>query len=160
MVKKKYIIFILAYLTILSSYLTMNSLSKYSYRNNLSSSKEIAKFEVDFESGDNPDKISIKADNSLNNYYFTVKSKSEVFVSYNVIVSNIPDGVNVSIDNGSLVTPINGVATFNNVGSFSASNQYQTREHSLVLSAIPQIDDLSDYNIDLDVIFIQDNPSL
>ena len=56
-------------------------------------------------------------------YTLKVVNESEVDVTYDVVINNIPTGVQVSIDGETYETPTNGSITFTDAGTIAYSSQ-------------------------------------
>ena len=82
------------------------------------------------------DNISITPGGLANGTYtFSVTSNSEVDATYSIVVSNIPNNVEIKLDNGSFQTPVNGTVTFANAGTILYSDQNKERSHSITFKA-------------------------
>lgn len=68
-------------------------------------------------------------------YTLNVISDSEVDVVYTIVVSNLPSGVEVKIDDGNFQTPTNNTVTFNNVGNIYYSDAIKEKTHILTFKA-------------------------
>lgn len=93
---------------------------------------------------------------SLNGVYtINVSSNSEVDVTYSIIVSDLPQGVQVSLDSGGYVTPTNNTITFSSVGVINYSDVSKQRQHILTFKANQGTSELLDNEINIDVKFQQ-----
>ena len=68
-------------------------------------------------------------------YTLNVTSNSEVDVVYSIIVSGLPSGVEVKLDDGSFQIPTNNTVTFNNAGNIYYSDVSKEKTHVLTFKA-------------------------
>ncbi len=154
--KKKYITFLLIYFVLFTSYFSILTLSKYVSTSEKAGTSTIAKWEVFTDTSDNEnDTLNIVSGNTPQNYILKVTSTSEVAATYSVFLTNLPDELEISIDNGEYQIPVNNEIIFINVGSFNASDNNSTHEHTLTFNA-PLDSNIEEVNeISLDVLFEQ-----
>ena len=152
--KKKFKVFLEIYLFLFSSCFSLATFAKYVGVISSSTSQQIAKWDVSVENDPNTN-LEVVCGNVSQNYNLTVTSLSEVGVKYSVILSNVPSDVLVKIDDGSYVSGVNGVVTFNDVGiiytSDSVKNNIITFYSELGCNALTNID------VTIDVKFEQIN---
>lgn len=114
----------------------------------------VAKWSV--ETAANTDELNLVSGNNVGVYILTITSASEVSASYSVILSNIPNGMEVKIDNGAYqIADGGGSIVFDNVGVLSIGNNNGTNIHNLTFNSplgtnIPSINE-----VDVDVRFVQ-----
>ncbi len=86
-----------------------------------------------------------------------VTSNSEVDTEYSVIVSNIPSGVDVKLDNGNFESLENGsdTITFSNVGTIVYGNGDNEKTHVLTFRANADAVIVSNQTVNIDVEFKQ-----
>ena len=113
----------------------------------------IAKWKVSIEENDEKN-VSIVSGNDSSTFVLGVKSESEVASNYSIVLSNIPEGVTVTLDGVDEEEPIDGVVTFGNVGTINATDN-DTHEHNLEFSAVLSTAEVSNRHITLDVLFTQ-----
>ena len=70
-------------------------------------------------------------------YTLNVRSQSEVDVQYDIVISNLSSGVEVSINGVNFTPESSGVVTFSNAGTIlhNASNDNKTNTHTLTFRA-------------------------
>ena len=156
--KKKFIVFLFIYFILLTSYSAFNTLSKYASQVNTSDQASVARFSVN-ATGNNSN-ISMIAGNggSSLTYTVTITSTSEVATDYSIILTNVPTGVKVKLDNGSYMSETNNEISFNNVGTFVPNDSNSTRTHTLTFMAEIGTATQSNSSIGLDVVFTQVQP--
>ena len=88
-------------------------------------------------------------------YTVRVTSTSEVSSSYSIVVTNIPSGVKVAIDNGTEQTPTNNSITFSNVGTFNIGDVNNYRDHIITFSVPIESNAVNNNNINIQVVFSQ-----
>lgn len=154
--KRKFLLFLLLYLVVFTSVLSMITLSKYSSVSSGNGSMKIAKWNVTLNTSNNQnDNINLISGNNEASYTLTVESLSDVKVGYSIIISNIPNGIKVKLDNGSYKEPSSGTISFNNVGVINANATSNQASHTLTFSATLGSQTISSKKIDMDVKFIQ-----
>ena len=88
-------------------------------------------------------------------YLIDVISDSGVAVNYSIVLSNVPDDLEVKLDSGSYVTPTNNEIIFSGASLAFSAGSSATHTHTLTFNdPISSANDGS-YSVDIDVIFIQ-----
>ena len=153
--RKKITSFLLLYFLVFTLNFTTNTFSKYIGRINENSSINIAKWDVGVDNEISTKSINLVSGNNTQEYSFEVKSNSETAAKYDIILTNVPDDVKVSIDGHDLKSPTNNEIRFIDVGAFKANDTTRTKTH--VLRFITTIDtEIQDNtNINLSVVFVQ-----
>ena len=124
---KMYIFLMLA---IASSLAIPVTYSIYKNENNNSvASVLVANWNVSLEQTGVSNSLNLVPEESNATYNLNVKSLSGVDISYTIVISNIPTGVEVSIDGTNFVAGTNGTATFSNAGTIlhGDSNRISTK---------------------------------
>ena len=89
-------------------------------------------------------------------YNLTVTSTSEVDVVYTIIISNLPTGVEVALDNGTYQPSSNGTVRISNAQTvINYNDAVKTKNHTLTFRATSSAQVVSDQEIDVDVEFKQ-----
>lgn len=102
----------LVYLLLICTLFAGISFSRYATTSAGGDSARVAKFSVTAEADStNPADIALSAENTSGTYKFTVTNDSEVLVKYSVIVSGVPNGVTVKLNEGTAQTPASGELT-------------------------------------------------
>lgn len=154
--EKKIITFIIIFLVVLSSCFLINkTFSKNSSMVIGSGENDVAKWELLLD-GD-AQSISLSPGGSAVNYTLRVTSNSEVSSKYSIEISNLPNTVRVSVDNGEYIEPVNGIILFENSGSFNASTSSIVNNHTLSFKAISGASSVSNRELNIDIIAVQDN---
>ena len=83
-----------------------------------------------------------------------VESLSEIAIDYKLIISNVPVGLKVKVDNN-IYEADSGVITVNNLGSFEANDNNSTHQHLLKFMVLLGSDTISNRELKIDVIFTQ-----
>ena len=156
--KKKFIVFLFIYFILLTSYFTFSTVAKYAGEISRTNQISVARFNVS-ATGNNSN-ISMVAGNggSSLTYTVTVTSISEVATSYSILLTNVPTGVKVKLDNGSYISGTNNEISFNNAGTFAPNDSNSTRTHTLTFMAEIGAATQSNASIGLDVVFTQVQP--
>lgn len=119
---------------------------------------QVAKWSVSAD-GDK-DEIALTAGGDEKTVTLTVTNGSEVASEYAIILSGIPDGVKVGIDEGNLRAPANGVVEFSSDGYSLNTSDHKVETHTLRFAATltDETIEISDENIAIDVAFTQKDP--
>ena len=151
--KKTFICLILLAIILSNSYL----LARYSSSINRSSSKGVAKFDVSLDTSDNiSDSLSLVSGVTTANYTLKVINSSEVSSGYSIVLSNVPAGLEVMLDNsGTYSTPTNNQIVFsgNNCTncSFTINDIGSTHTHILTFNDPSNTSNNGAYQINIDV---------
>ena len=154
--EKKIITFIIIFFIVFSSCFLINkTFSKHSSMVIGSGETDVAKWELllDSDSGS----INLVPGGSSVNYTLRLTSNSEVSSNYSIKISNLPDTVRISLDNGEFIGPTNGEILFENSGSFNSSSSSVINNHTLSFKAIDGASSVSNRELDIDIIAVQDN---
>ena len=101
--------------------------------------------------------VSLESLNVQGAYTLTVTNNSEVSSKYSIVVSNIPTGTIVALDNGAFKSGT-GTVTFSNVGTISANATTKTKTHTIKFKAFPEETEVSNKNVKVEVVFEQTKP--
>ena len=149
--KKKIIIIILTVIVFVNTYF----LAKYISSFEGSDSTELAKWSVSYDTDDNiSDTINLISGDGAKDYYINITSNSEVALKYSIILNNVPDEMEVKIDDKGFEYPTNNKIIFD-IGYFSASDLNSTKQHILSFNAPLDSEIASSTNVDIDIIFDQ-----
>lgn len=158
-IKKKYIISLLLIITVFS-----NSFLLAKYSSSISSSsgsKKVAKWTVSYVDSENSSKnlnLVLGDENNFSETYvpptYVLKliSTSEVSTGYIISLSNVPDAMQVKIDDGIFQSPVNNIIVFENENyKINASDNDKEKTHALTFY-VPlnsSIDSVNNINIDI-----------
>lgn len=133
--------------------------AKYKSSMNSLNSVNIAKWNVSTDVADNPNNnLSIISENNEPSYVLEVNSTSEVASSYYIVLSDVPTGLEVKLDNKpTYQRPINNTIIISDVGSFTASDPITTKRHTLTFNDPLTTSNTGNNVIKIDVIFEQVN---
>ena len=102
------------------------------------------------------DSLSVIPELASDVYNLTVTSSSEVDVVYTIIVSNLPTGVEVALDDGTYQAPTSGTVRISNAQTvINYDDAVKTKNHTLTFRATSSAQVISDQEIDVDVEFRQ-----
>lgn len=153
--KKKFAVFFSLYFILLSSFFSYKTFSKYSTDINKNTNATVAKWDV---SSNIPNaSINLISSDEDNTYILNITNNSEVAAKYSIIVSNIPVGTLVALDNGKY-TNYSSRVLFNNVGTIKTNATNKTKSHTIKFKAVPEAEEVSNRNIKIQVTFNQDKP--
>lgn len=155
--KKKYVLLLLLYYVIFTSFFVINTLSKYTGDVQGDGDIGVAKWDVSLDTTSSNSTLNLVAGNTSQTYILSLTSTSEVAVDYSIKLTGVSSQVEVSVDGGTAMSPTAGEIIFTNVGSFDANDTTSTKSHSLTFSAPLGSSNVSNNQIDIDVIFTQKN---
>lgn len=150
--KKILIIIICSFVLSCTFFITYFTYAIYKSSSSNSSANIIATWDVSATSNDSDINLIVGAETDT--YTLTIDNDSDVEVKYSIQLSSLPNDIQVKLDNGSYVTPVNNEVTFTNVGQLDYTNT-TTRSHTLTFSTTSSTNELSNQNIGINVIFEQ-----
>ena len=155
--KKKYVAILSVYALFFISYFSLITLAKYTNLLNRNGNVSVAKWDVALLGENNKTLPTMVIGNSstYQDYTFTVTSTSEVGINYSVIISNVPEGVEIQVDDSDIYNEDNNKITITNLGSFSSKDTNTTHTHKLSFILPIGIDAITNQELDIDVIFTQ-----
>ena len=159
--KDKRILLLCILLIALVGFSLVPTLSKYSYAMNKNTGATVAKWEVYLDTSDNTsDEISLVSGNGSQTYILELTSTSETIATYSIVLSNLPDGLKVKLDDGTYKTPIDSEISWIDVGYINANATERTIIHRLTFE-VPLDSDMVGLNeINVDVTFVQKRPEI
>ena len=160
-VKKKFMTFLLIYFVLFTSYFSIITLSKYVGVTNRSGTVAIAKWDVSLDTSDNNSNIvSVTIGNTNPTYVLKITSLSETKALYSIVLSDLPEDLEVKLDDGTYKQPVNNKITFDDVGYINADVEQsaKTKTHYLTFYVPIDSDTIPATEINLDVVFVQDEP--
>ena len=134
----------------------INTSAKYTSNIQGDSSGSVASWNIVVTPVTASNTLNVVVGNNAVDYSIRVTNNSQVSCSYTITVSNVPNGLKVSLDDGTEQLPVNNVVTFENVGSFIIGSATQERTHKLSFSADLNTNSFND-DIDINVTFTQIN---
>ena len=114
---------------------------------------KLADWDVSLVQNGVDDSLTVIPGTSTATYNLNIRSLSEVDVKYTIVISNLPVGVEVSIDNGTTFEPqVNNAITFANAGTipYSASGNQVTK--TLIFRATSGATLVNNQAVNIDVI--------
>ena len=161
-IKKKFVIFLFVYLFLFTSYFSTITLAKYVGRISSSGTMAIAKWDVSLDTSDNASNtlnMTIGNTNTNASYILKITSLSEAKTSYSIVLSDLPEGLEVKLDDGNYKKQTNNKIVFDNAGYINANAETKTKTHTLTFGVAIDSDTITGSEINIDVVFNQDNPS-
>ena len=152
---KKLVTFFFIYFIFFTTYFSMITLSKYAGTSAGNGLATTAKWNVSIDTSDSSDTLNIVSGNITQSYKLKISSTSEVAANYSLILSGLPDNIEVSIDGGSYQKPVNNQIIFSNMGLFNANDSNTEHTHTLTFNAPLDADIPSVNEINIDVDFVQ-----
>lgn len=133
-------------------YITYSSYAKYKSESDIFGEPIAASWDVSINS--NTNSLSAIAGNGTVSYTLNVYNNSEVEVGYNIVISNIPNDIQVKLDNGNYVTPVSNTVTFSNVGTLDY-DQNTSNSHIITFQTTLSTNVITNNSIDFSVNFSQ-----
>ena len=157
--RKKLIIVLLIPVLILMTFYALKTFGLLRSSGSATGSLLTAEWSVSRSQSASTDSIELIPNTTTDTYDLTVTSSSEVDVKYTVIVSNLPAGVEVQLDDGTCQVPSNGTIRLTKSGGVTGIINYnddpKTKTHTLTFRATSSAQAISDQEIDIDVEFKQ-----
>lgn len=103
------------------------------FRETANSDSELvsAEWVVTLEQAGISNNVTVVPEIAVGTYTLNVKSLSKVDVKYDIVLSNLPNGIDVSIDGVNYPPVSSGSVTFNNAGTILSSSQNKINSHTL-----------------------------
>ena len=149
-------IFLLLCLTLFTLAHINDAKSKYKSNAGGDSNASVAEWVVALDTVTEGNSFNLVTGNTNVDYTIKVKSTSQVSCNYTIIVSNVPNDINVCLDDVNEKTSSANRVIFSNVGSFIIGDGTQEREHKLSFSA-PLESSANNNQINIQVVFTQIN---
>ena len=112
---------------------------------------------ADISNNDN-DSLSLVSGNGTAEYRIIITSESEVAANYSIVLSNVPNDLEVKLDNDEDFRVItNNTITIDNAGSFTANDSEIEHIHTLKFSYPINSNNIGSKSIKIDVIINQIN---
>lgn len=156
-ITRRILILILTYSILFIIYYSMTTLSRYTSTGLGSGGTSIARWDVSVD-GDNSvlnDELELVSGNTPQSYNIKVTCESEVATKYSVVISDVPNDLEISIDGGSFQTPTNHEVTFTDIGTFPVNSANTEHQHTLTFNAPLNSNVLGDNEINIRVKFNQ-----
>ncbi len=159
-IKKKIIKFTAIYIACFLVFNATTTIAKYLSAIEATGTKDIAKWEVLYDSSDNvTNKLNLVSGNEAQNqtYIIKVTSNSEVKASYSLVLTNVPNDVEAKVDGGSYVSPTNNTITIENIGTINANATNKTNNHTLKFNTPLNSQVIGENSINIEMKFVQIN---
>lgn len=160
--QKKFMTFLLIYFVLFISCFSVITLSKYVGIINKPSTIAIAKWDVSLDTSDNTSNtlnMTIGDTNTNPSYILKITSISDTKASYSIVLSALPDGLEVKLDDGNYQQQENNTITFENVGYINVDDDTKTKVHTLTFYVPIDSDTIIDSEFNVDVVFNQESPT-
>ena len=155
--KKKAIIVLFLVVILMLTFCSMDTFAIFRKLGSGTGTLDAATWSVTRSQSQSGDSIDLTAGTTTDDYILTVQSNSEVDVVYSIIISNLPTGVEVDLDNsGNYRTPTSGTITIDQAGEIYYNDAVKTKTHTLTFRATSGATVVSDQSINIDVQFKQD----
>ena len=155
-IARRIITFLCVYSVLFTTNYSMSTFSRYQSNSANTSSAGVAKWDVSVNQLSSTNVLGIvSGDEVAQSYRLKVESDSDVTVSYNITLSNLPDEIMVSLDGDAYQTPVDNEIVYSNVGIFNVTDQTKEKEHILYFKVPIDSDVPSTNEIDVDVTLTQ-----
>ena len=128
------------------------SFSLFKKQRNSESSVTSADWSITLEQTGVNNNLTLVPELSTSTYTLNVKSESEVDAKYSIVVSNLPSGVEVSLDGETYPPVSNGSVTFPNAGTILHNAQTKTNTHTLTFRGLNGATVVSNQAVSVNVI--------
>lgn len=139
-------------LVMLSIFLIPTSFAIYKSQVSSLSSIVSAEWSVSLEQNGVDSDLTVIPGISTDTYTLNIKSLSEVDVKYSIVISNLPTGVEVSLNGVDFVPESNGTITFSNAGTILYSPTGGTNSHTLTFRGTNSSSFVNNKRVDINVI--------
>ncbi len=112
------------------------------------------------DTGDNNHLSVISGDNNSSaSYRVSITSTSEVDVIYSIVVDDLQDGINVTLDGTNTQPSDNDKVIFSEIGTINYTDQNKTKVHTLTFTADADSQAVIDKEVNINVIARQVLPN-
>ena len=155
---KKYLLkSLIIVIVLVSVFCTVRTFAILRNRTNSSGSLDTASWSVTRNYSQTGDSLEIYPGGATDSYTLTVSSASEVDVLYKILISNLPVGVEVDLDNTGYQTPTAGSLSIENANTvINYNDSEKTKTHILTFRATSGAQLVTDQQININVEFRQD----
>ena len=113
----------------------------------------LAEWSVTLNSTDNDHLVIVPNPiNTTASYTITITNTSEVDITYDIVISNLPSGVSVALDERTPILEDNNTVVISNAGTLSYVPNNNTKSHTLIFSAGSSTDYVTNKRVNIDVI--------
>ena len=146
-------LFVLLVVTTICHFLIPSSFALFRSKVETTGSVELAKWDVGLNQEGVNDNLTIKADGEDDDIYLlTVRSNSEVDVVYSIELSNVPEGVQVQLDERDFINvPASHKITIDDAGTIVYNGSEQSVQHVLRFRALTTAAEVDEQEIKVEV---------
>jgi len=150
-------LFVLLVVTTICHFLIPSSFALFRSKVETTGSVELAKWDVGLSQDGVNDSLTVKADGEDDDVYLlTVRSNSEVDVVYSIELSNLPEGVEVQLDDRDYIpVPASHKITIDDAGTIPYTGSEQSVEHTLRFRALTTAEEVEEQEINVKVVMRQ-----
>ncbi len=152
MKKKKMILDLLSMVFVMTLFLGSSTYAIYRGFISIGGTLASSDWHVYLDQENVEDHLSIVPDGTTDTYTLNIVSESEVDVVYSIIISNLPAGVSVSLDNNTPVQQVNNQVIISNAGTILYQNSENTRTHQLTFIAASGATLATNQQVEIDVV--------
>lgn len=154
--KKELKIKILIIVFLLSVFMIPFSFAIFRSRAAITGSLSLAEWSVSLDQGDG-EPLVVVPESYEASYTIKVRSNSEVDVLYSIVISNLPSGVEVSIDDGNTYKPqdSNHTITFSDNLAILYTDVNKEKTHTLIFRSTSPAEIVDNREVNIDVKFQQ-----
>ena len=110
--------------------------SMYKSNTNANGTLVLAEWDVSLNQTGVNNSLTVVSGGANDTYTLNIRSLAEVDVKYTIVISNLPAGVEVALDNGSFQSQVSNTITFTNVGTILYTDVNKTKSHLLTFKAV------------------------
>ena len=134
--KNRIFLFLLVYITFLTFCMMANTLSKYVGENKKSGDVTISNWDIELLSV--AEDVEIVAGNTTYDYELKISNNSETSLTYDIVITGLPNNVEVALDNATSMQATTGDIVFHDTNNLRLNaNDRGLKTHILTFSALP-----------------------
>ena len=152
MKKKKMILDLLSMVFVMTLFLGSSTYAIYRGFISIGGTLASSEWHVYLNQQNVEDHLSIVQGGATDTYTLRIVSESEVDVVYSIIISNLPAGVSVSLDNDTPIPQSNNQVIISNAGTILYQNSEHTKIHHLTFVAAADATLATSQQVNIDVV--------
>lgn len=140
---------------ILAIFLMTSTFAVFRHKKNGDGLLSVATWDVSLNQTGVNGTIAVVQGGQNDSYTLTVTSGAEVDIRYSIILSNLPAGVEVKLDNGSFLTQSNNTISIADAGTILYTDSVKTKTHTLTFKADSNATVVNNQTVNVNVIVKQ-----
>ena len=153
--KKIFKYFLIMYIFLISNIFITKTYSKIVSSVSRKGNLAVAKFNVSAMFSN--ESLNLISGNNIESYMLNVINNSEVAINYSIVISNVPDGITVSLDDGVFIDPDSNHQIKFISGKLIPTKDSATKSHLLHFKSLLDLNNLFNYEMQIEVVFTQES---